>query len=67
MPTDAQRKVLAEYRGRLLLADDRWGAAQQRGLLTLNRALSAAGIAQIHVPSAAEVRVGESPEAKDLP
>jgi photosystem II stability/assembly factor-like uncharacterized protein len=66
-PTDAQRQVFAEYRGRLARANERWGATKQNDLAALNRSLAAAGAKEIHVPTADEIRVGEAPESKDLP
>ena len=66
-PTDAQRNVFAEYRGRLARANERWTAMKQADLVALNRTLAAAGAKEIHVPAADEIHIGESSESKDLP
>jgi hypothetical protein len=66
-PTDAQQKVLADYRGRLARANERWTAMQQTDLVALNRTLSAAGAKEIRIPAADEIHIGEPSDSKDLP
>ncbi len=67
VPTGAQRKVLAEYRGHLARANERWSATKQQDLAGLNGTLVMAGIKEIHVPVADEIYIGEPSEGKDLP
>jgi hypothetical protein len=66
-PTDAQRQVFTEYRGRLARANERWSATKQNDLAALNRKLTSAGAKEIHVPTADEIHLGEPSESKDLP
>lgn len=66
-PTQGQHEVLAEYRDRLTHAIDEWKKVREIDLAALNHRLSAAGLAEIHVPSADEIHIGEPSEGKDLP
>ena len=66
-PTDPQQHVLADYRERLARALDLWKTIRDDELVALNRQLSHATLAEIRVPSADEIRIGEPSEGKDLP
>ncbi len=59
VPTDAQQKVFAEYRGRLVRANERWSTAKKNELTALNRSLATDGFSEIHVPTADEICLSE--------
>ncbi len=66
-PTDAQAKVFADARERLTHAAELWMRTRENDLPVLNRDLTAAGVAEVHVPTVAELHIDETPEGKDLP
>jgi len=66
-PTDAQRKVFAEYRDRLSRAGERWDATKQYDLPALNHSLVSAGIKDIHVRAPTKSASASLQKSKDLP
>jgi len=66
-PTSAQERVLTDYRARLDHALTEWQKVRGDTLARLDSRLREAGMKEIHVPTAAEIDIGEPAEGKDLP
>jgi len=66
-PTQPQRDVLAATDQRLQRALALWERVKKSELARLDEQLKAAGQAQIKVPSADQIKLGDAPESKDLP
>ena len=66
-PTQPQRDLLAAVNARLDRAQAQWQRVKQSELTQLDVQLKAVGAAQIKVPAADEIILGDAPESKDLP
>ena len=66
-PTKPQEEMLTEYRTRLTRALEEWKTSRDTDLPMLNKQLQQAGLGEVNVPSAGEIRIGEPSEGKDLP
>ncbi len=67
VPTAAQEQMLAEYRTRLDHALAQWQTLREHDLASLNAQLKRAGLSEIHVPTAAQIRIEGPAESADLP
>ena len=59
--------MLTDYRARLDRALAEWQKVRGDTLTRLDSQLREAGMKEIHVPTAAEIDIGEPSEGKDLP
>jgi photosystem II stability/assembly factor-like uncharacterized protein len=66
-PAQPQHDVLAASNQRLDRALAHWGQIKQAELAELNKQLKSAGKAEIKVPAADQIKLGDAPESKDLP
>jgi hypothetical protein len=66
-PTAPQEQMLADYRGRLERALAQWQTLREGDLVVLDAQLKQAGLQEIRVPAADEIRNEGPAESKDLP
>jgi hypothetical protein len=67
LPTDAQKALLADCRGRLDRSIERWSGLRDKQLAALNAQIAADGLAPIALPTPGQLALGGDAESKDLP